>query len=1060
MRALIRFTLQREVLVNLVFIIFMVMGAFSLTEIPVDRFPNFSMGKVYVETVYPGAAPEEVEALITDKIEEALDNLPDVEFIRSASYRQRSTVVVKFIDDSDYEAGYRELRFRVLGILDELPEGVDPPRFNHIDVNDWLPVLSLNLMGARSNRALTLMAKEMKIPLRQVPGVKEVMLRGEQVSEFHVRLDPDKLTRHGVTFDQVARALSLAGISVPAGDFSGEAGEFVVQADERFRNRSQVVQAIVRTDADGSFVRVSDLITSAGLDYRDPFVLSSVNGDPCVTLQIIKTPAGNSLAIKEAVLAELERFKPMLEREKVKLVITRDTTVNINNAMTTLGSNLLLGVALVWLVIFYFTGWRNAVITTVGIPFSFLLTMLIMYLTGNSLNEITLFSFVLVSGIIVDDAVVVVENIYRHVQEGDDLTRAIVEGTSEVALPVVAATATTVAAFLPMLVMTGSTGEFFALVPKAVAFAILASLFECLVILPSHFRDWGPKKGAGHFDAAAEDFRGENLVMRLVRRVSLAVLGWTMRHRAVSLLLLLATFISAVGVAVVSFTGRLPLIQVKFFPDDYSLYYVLVDGPSGMGLERTGGIIKRIERFVMADGPGMAVSAKGYAGFYPSEDYEPVFGYHLGHVAVTLPPRTERHLADYPDNEPQAHLDRMYQRLQQFAVNGVRIRVRPEKDGPPAGKDLNLRVVGPNPTAVDGLSREMWSYLKSDERLKDGLTSLTDSRGRPDRVVRFKVRAERAAEFGVDPAAVVRLAAAVMNGRYVGKYRLADEEVDLKLRLDPALVKEPGDALLVPLVEHPSGPLRLGDLTQSLVYMDPGQLDRYQGERAVTISANIRAASGLALPEVAARIDARYAQVAGRFPGATIAFGGEYESTRKSFTSLAYAFIIALGIMYLILATQFSSYSQPLIILSTVAFSLIGVIYGKLFTQSLFTINSFVATVGLAGVVVNDALVLIDFINKRYATGLSRAEAVRQAVHIRLRPILLTTVTTTLGLLPMAIGIPYYSVIWGTMAATFVTGLCTATFLTIVLVPVQWDIIAGWSERRRKRKAESEKADA
>ncbi len=1054
MHKLIQFVLNRTVLVNLVFIIFMVVGAFSLLSIPVDRYPNVSMGKVYIETFFPGASPEEVEALVTNEIEEALDDLDDVEFIRSSSYRQRSSVVVKFLDDVDYKKGFDELRFKVLAILDELPPEVDPPRFNYLDVDDWMPVVAVNLEGDRSNRALSLMAKEMKIALRQIPGVKEVELQGEQVNEFHVLLDPKKLIARGITFDQAAQALKGANVVIPAGDFTTPAGEFVIQADERFRNRAQVMNTIVRTDADGSFVRIADLTTDAFLAYRDPVILSSVNGKDCVTLQVLKAKSGNALDIAEEVNRVLERFKPKIDKEGVNLVLTRDSTVFINDAMRTLGSNMLLGIILVWLVIWYFMGMRNAVITTLGIPFSFLFTMIFMWLTGNSLNEITLFSFVLVSGIIVDDAIVVVENIYRHVQQDEPLTQAIVEGTSEVALPVLAATATTVAAFLPMLIMTGSTGEFFALVPKAVTFAIAASLVECIFILPLHYRDYGPKKGMTHFDAEKEDFSGENRVMIYIRRFALASMEWCQRHKWLSLGALTGAFFLALFIAVASFTGQIPFIKVKFFPDEYELFYVMVESPVGTPIEKTNLLLKEIESFVMADGPGMADSALGYAGFYPSEDYEPIFGFNVGHVAVTLPARGNREFTSNSSNDPQQHLDYMRTRImERFAKNGVRIKMRPELGGPPAGKDLNIRVVGPNPDSVQQLSQVVWDYLHKDKDFVKGLVDLDDGQGMPNRVLKFNVMTERAAEYGATPSQVVELSSAVMGGRYVGKYRLVDEEVDLKLKIDPAVLREPSAALTVPLLEHFSGPVRLGDLAQINIFTDSGQLDRFQGNRAMTITGNLKEGSNLSLPAVVEQVNRFYRQVADSYPGATLAFAGEFETTRKSFTSLGYAFIVAVMIMYLILATQFSSYTNPIIILSTVMFAIIGVIFGKALTQSLFTVNSFIATVGLTGVVVNDALVLMDFLNKRYRVTGDRKEAIRQAVQIRLRPILLTTLTTTLGLLPMALGIPYYSLVWGTMASTFVTGLCTATFLTIMLVPVQWELLGRFSDWWEQRKA-------
>ncbi|MBU4563743.1 MAG: efflux RND transporter permease subunit [Desulfarculus sp.] len=1052
MKSLIRFTLTETVLVNLLFIILMVAGAFALLSMPVERYPNVRLGKVFINTIYPGASPQEVEALVTREIEDALDDLQNVEFVRSSSYRQRSSVVVKFIDDTDYQRGYDDLRFKVLGILDELPPEVDPPVFNDLDVNDWLPAVSVNLVGDRSNRALTLMAKQMKIALRQIPGVKEVKLQGELTREFHVMLDPAKLSRHGVTFNQAATALGNAGISIPAGDFTTPGGEFVIKADERYRSRTQVLATIVRTDADGSFVRLGDLASEARLDYRDAYVLSSVNGQDCVNLAVIKTRDGNALSIVDEVRKVVKTFEPIMAREGVGLVLTQDSTVKIDDAMTTMGRNLMVGVLLVCAVIAYFMGFRNALITTVGIPFSFLLTMFFMWVTGNSLNEITLFCFVLVSGIIVDDAIVVVENIYRHYQEGEPMDQAVINGTSEVFWPVISATSTTVAAFMPMLIMTGSTGEFFALIPKAVSFALAASVVECLFILPLHFRDWGPKKVKARIDESSLDFSGEGWVMGRIRAGVMRMLGWGMKHRWLTLCLVGGLFLSALAIAGISASGAAQLIKVKFFPDDYSLYYVQVEAPITAPIEETNRIIKRISKKIMDQGPGMARSAAGLAGFYLTEDYEPVFGSNLGHIAVTLPAKDDRRFAENVNNDPMRHLPWVREQLREMETGGVRLTVRPEKDSPPAGKDINVRVVGSNPKAVAALSREVKRLLSSDPQLKASVMDVADNLGQPSRVFRYRVVPERAAEYGATPAQVVALAASVLNGRYVGKYRLVDEDVDLKVKMDPSYVTTPEQALSIPLLEHPSGPVRLGDLTQAKVYQERGQLNRFQGQRAITITGNLSPGAPLSTPAVVENLRRRYRAIASDYPGATLAFAGEFESTRRSFQSLIYAFGIALLIIYVILATQFKSYLQPVIILSAVSFALIGVIYGKFLTQTLFTVNSFIATVGVAGVVVNDALVLIDFLNRRLRSGLERRQALLQAVNIRLRPILLTTVTTTLGLLPMAVGFPEYSLVWGTMASTFVTGLCTATFLTLVVVPVMWDLLEGWMARRKQRK--------
>jgi HAE1 family hydrophobic/amphiphilic exporter-1 len=1055
MKPFFRYVLRQTVLVNLLFALAMAVGLFSLFDLPVERYPDVQMGKVQIHTVLPGASPEEVESLITDEIEEALDDLESVEFIRSTSYRERSMIMVKFIDDTDYDKLYEELRLKVLSIMNELPNGIDPPRFTEIRVSEWLPVASVNLIGDRTNRALSLMAEEMKLHLRQIPGVKEVQLNGEYIREFHVYLNPRLLDKYGVTFDQVARALSEANISLPAGHYTDAGGEFVIVVDERYRSRQQIAETIIRRDSDGSFLTVGNVLSSARMSYRDPYVITSVNGKDCVTLRVIKTEDGNALDIMPMLEEIVARFQPLLEKEEVDAVLTQDQRVYIDDSISTLGMNLLVGICLVSVLIFFFMGLRNAILTMVGIPFSFLVTMIIMWLLDSSLNEITLFSFVLVSGIIVDDAIVVVENIYRHLQEGEPLEEAVINGVSEVAAPVIAATSTTVAAFLPMLIMSGSTGEFFAQIPIAVAAAIVASLFECLIILPSHFIDWPGWRSAEKEAVKPKPASKERWVMSLLLKGTNKLVDFSFRHRFKSLGLVVVAFVASIFILAVSISGKIPLIKIKFFPDEYTYYYIELEGPVATPIETTNRKLKEITEFILPGRPGQLRSATGMAGFYVNEDYQPVYGSNLGYVYVEMPRKEEQHFPENHKNDPIVHLDKVRKQLARFEQDGWSVRVRPEKSGPPTGKDINVRVVGPDPVMIKDLAQDVYGFLNNNDKIAPYLIDLSDNLGRSNRVYRFRVDKERAAEYGLTPLAVSRLAASVLDGRLVGDFRTHDEDVDLKLKIDKKYLDAPEAALSIPILQHPSGPLRLGDLTTTESYIEPNKLDRYQTNRAITLTANIRPGAPTSTPAVVNAIGAYYQAIKGKYPGAEISFSGEFESTRRSYTSLAYAFFVALLIMYVIMATQFRSYLQPLIILSAVVFSLIGVVFGKFVTQGIFTVNSFIAVVGVTGVVVNDALVLIDFINKSYRSGMSRREAITRGIRIRLRPILLTTLTTSMGLAPMALGIPSYSVVWGSMASTFVTGLCTATFLTLFIVPIEWDLLMGlqlrWETWRQGR---------
>lgn len=1054
MRAFFRAVLAQSVLTNLLFIICIVVGLFALFSLPVERYPNVQMGKVMITTVYPGASPQDIESLVTTKIEDALDDLAYVEFVQSTSYRDRSVVVVKFIDDTDYDELFVELRLKVLGQMNELPRGIDPPSFTMIDVNEWLPVVTVNLVGERSNRALALMADEMKLQLRRIPGVKEVEVQGEYTRELHVELSQSLMAAYGVTIDDVTRALEGANISVPAGNFENSSGEFMVLVDEKFRSRSDVARAVIRRDGDGSFLTVGQVVTDIRPDYREPAVISSVNGRDAVQINLKKTPEGSALAIMPEVLKVVEHFRPALEKDGVEVLLSRDQRDQIGESISTLGSNLLVGIVLVFGVIYLFMGLRNATLTVVGIPFSFLLTMVFMWVGGWSLNEITLFSFVLVSGIIVDDAIVVIENIYRHLQEGKPIREAIVLGASEVSLPVVAATATTVAAFLPMLMMTGSTGEFFAQIPVAISAALIASLFECLITLPPHFLDWPGRSRAVHAARHEHTAQNERRIMRIMRAGAARVVGFTMRHRFKSLAIVGGTFLLALFILGVSVSGVMPLMRIKFFPDEYFNYFVDVQGPATASTQQRSERLKAISVKLLEGGPGQIRTATATAGMMMNEDYEAEFGSNMGNVIVELPLGEDQRFPENPDNSPVAHLEYIRRYLAPFAEDGWVIRVRPEPGGPPTGKSINVRVVGPNPASVAALAEEMKRFLRSREDIFPHLLDFGDNLGRPARVVRFRPDPERCAEYGLTPAQVATFAATILDGRFVGEYRTADDDVDIRLKISSRFLDRPEQALEQIVVQHPAGPVRLGDVAALETYTEPYKLGRYQDNRAVAISANLREGAPTSVPAIIRAVREHYAGIKFDYPGAELSYAGEFETTQRSYTSLLSAFLVALLIIYLILATQFQSYTQPALIMTTIVFSLTGVILGKFVTQGIFTVNSFIATIGVSGVAVNDAIVLIDFLNRLHGEGLSRREAILEAIRVRLRPILLTTLTTVLGLLPMAVGFPTYSLVWGSMASTFVTGLCTATLLTLFIVPILWDMLHGfhdWIARRFPR---------
>ncbi|MFH1886619.1 MAG: efflux RND transporter permease subunit [Pseudomonadota bacterium] len=1057
MKSVVRYTLRQTVLVNVVFVILVVSGVASLMSSPMENLPLVDMGLVFVRTNYYGASAEDVEKLVTAEIEDALSDMDSIEYIESSSYRSYSSIKVKFLDDTDYTSLYNELRFRVLNVKNQLPRGAEEPTFLYLTTHEWMPIIVAHVAGDVPQTTLRLLTEELQARILTVPDLRSAEIRGEFDREFHVSLDPEKLRRHGVTFGQAARAVGSANTKIPTGKFEAQGTEFMLDAGKKLTSQAEVLDIVVRRDGDGNFVRVRDLVTSARLSFRDPFRIYSVNGQDALHLWVIKEKTGNALDIVRGIKEIGEEFTAQHAKDGVSVVFSNDSTIEIQDSLSTLGGNLIMGMILVTAVLWMTLGFRNAMLTGIGIPFSFMCTFLLMKITGMSLNTICLFSFVLVTGIIVDDAVIIVENCYRHRQMGKTPRGAVIDGTSEVMLPVFASALTTIVAFLPMLIMTGSTGEFFSYVPKTVAFALAASILEALIILPVHILDWGPKKIPKNLVVEGEDpyHHLREGVFAFLWAIYRRIVVWLLDHKAVAFIGAFLLFLTAVIPLMLSLSGKVPLLQYKFFPSNYFRYHIPVTMPLETSLTRTDEVVRDLSRFIMAQGPEQSQATVGSAGFYEQEDYQIRSGNYFGQVVVTLPPEADRNFPDNPGNDPMVFLNQMREKLAAYVETNYpgedrpRFRVFSEETGPPSGKAVTIRVTATTLTGALAASDFLERRMAETPDLGD-LFDIEDDRPDYQKTAVYTVRQEAASEYGMDPGQVTGLLAGALSGYPAGTFRTPDEEVSLMVRASRSLDRAnargaglalPADVLSLPVVEHSASPIYLKDLVDIAYVSEATVRARYEGKPTVTITADIKENSKLSAARAQYLISGIFEKEQDMFPGVSLSWAGEFEATSKSFSSLKIAFLIAILAIYMVLASQFNDYWQPLIIISAVPFALIGVVLGLIVTRTIFTVGSFMAIVGLSGVAVNNSLLLIDFMNTRLRSGRPMREAIMESCAARMRPVLITTITTILGLLPMAIGIPSKSISWAPMAVAFVSGLFTSTLLTLLMVPVEYELL-------------------
>ncbi|MDA3961483.1 MAG: efflux RND transporter permease subunit, partial [Planctomycetota bacterium] len=950
MKGLITFGLNRPVMMNLLFIGLVIYGAFvAVPGIPIDRYPNFAFGEAQIITNWPGAPAEDVERLVTERIEDSLRGMKHIDFISSRSMAGLSEIQVKFEDDTDYDALYDDMRMRILSAQNRLPtvngEALSPT-MDKIQTDSWLPVVQVALRAEHPehpvpNRQLVLAAKELRTELETLPGVKRIKLMGDDQEQFVVDLDGDKLIRQGVTLVDVQAALSASGHNLPAGLLDTAVGEQAIRVDGIYRTRNDILSVVVRSEGDGQSITVADLIdpTTTGERRIEGAMRLSSGGEPAVLVQVLKNESANASTVRDMVADRLDKWQHANSNLGIVGDINLDSTIKIANSLTVLNWSLGQGVILVALVLLVFLTWRTAVLTAKGIVVSFLGTIIVFYITGYSLNELTLLGFVLVVGIVVDDAIVVLENIQRHREEGKPLREAVVDGTNEVFMPVVSATLTTCASFLPLLLMTGTVGDFFSLIPKAVVAALVISLVECLLVLPLHVEEaerfLGRETVRVHSHGRTDGLDTEAYTSRpgiagWFARVYDRRLRWNLRHPVMALGIVAALFIGSLAILAQSVMApqlKMPaLLKLEFFPDDTSMANVWVTMPSGTPLRETEATVQAISRDLLERGPDHVATALAFAGFSVDTSYKPQWSRQYGFLQVELPPIAERAFDD-----PRAFIALLNTELKQrFGVNGIEVKVDAQRDGPPTGQDVTVRVSGLDSDQVLRLADDVRDHIQARAGPDGDLAGIVNLRHDFDRfhsAVTFEPDRDELAALHLQERDVQAFLAGAFDGVYVGDYRRIDEDIPVRVRLARGDIQDSTDILDVPLIDRGDGTLlRFADMGTFATRIEPALLTRRDYARVINVTADFAPDAALNAFAVNAMIDEWYQEHRQKYPGASIAFGGEAEDTGKSYRSLLVAMGVSIFLIYLCLAVQFNSYLQPVIIMSNIIFSFTGVV--------------------------------------------------------------------------------------------------------------------------------------
>lgn len=1067
--SLARFSLRQAVLMNLLFVVLILIGGLVVHVMPVDVYPDVDLDEATIDTFWPGASAEDVERLITGRIETEIADIRGVSRTLSDSKPDLSLIRVKFhehLSPTELDAAFRQLRAAVDRVTG-LPSDARKPLITRISLAEIFPLLWVVTedTGGAGEDMLHEIVLRLKPILREIPGVAKVDDKLIRDRELRILVDHDRLREFDLTLDEVATVLRQYNRNVPSGTLPHDRGEYSVRAVGEAMNPEQLGGIAVKKHANGSHVYLRD-IARIERDFARKTFFARLNANDCKALAIAKTDAADSRVVSNLVREVVAKFSGNLP-PGTHVSVCLDASNIIRSRVRILMTNLVSGIGLVFISLWVVMGLRNSILAIIGIPFSFLCALIFMHLIGVTINAVSLFAMVLCSGMIVDDAIVVLENIYRHIEMGkakersgggeQPLWTAIVDGTNEVMWPVISSSATTVVAFLPMLFMGGIMGKFFSIIPKTVAVVLLASLFECLLMIPVHYLTFGPRTRVRSAWSRLSGKAG------LEGGPSRSVVGWLMaaydrllvgilRHRYLAPLPLLA-----LGYATYCFASWL---RVDLFPSDYQLVVVDLKAWDDASLDQTGRVVKPIEQIVLSMGPEYVESMLTAVGLIATDDNAALWRNNLAQLQIQLGGGDD--VAADPDVVTNRLRQEIGRYVEQHPEAGIRsFKVWAPQDGPPIGKPVAIRIE----CADLSLAKRLAGQFKQRLAEFEGTFGVVDNLDFGLKQINLRLKEDIASAHGLLQPSLSSALRTANDGVVVSTFKdtRSGEDQDVRMMLDAKYRRKLTDLLDIE-IRSPHGYLvRLGRICDLDMSQGYASIPHVNGKRVVTVTAEVDTQKTSAT-RVNAAIEDAFEPILAGFPNVRVTYGGEYHETVASFGSLQRAYLIALVVIYMLLATQFRSYIQPLVIIVTVPFSCVGVVGGLLLNDYPFTIMTFIAMVGLTGVVVNDSIVLLDFVNRQLATGKGVAEALRTACALRVRPVLLTTLTTVLGLLPLAMGWGGTSKIWSPFASSFAWGLTLSTVLTLVIVPAIYhighDLVTFVQRRKGSHARDTEPASA
>ncbi len=1022
--------IRRPVFTAMMMLGLMVLGIFAFRGLAIDEFPEVEIPFITVQTTYPGASAETIEREVTRRMEEAFNPVQGVDNIISNSLEGVSLVMIEFDLDRDVDAAAQDIRAKIEAIRRNLPDDIDPPVVQKFDPAA-MPIISLALSSTTSSieDLTTLASEDIRRKLESAGGVGEVRIAGGLEREIRIELHPDRMQAMGIGVSEVMGSLARQNMDIPAGRLEGESREQLVRVTGRITDPAQFGDVII-TNRNGRPLRVRDIATvREGTSEERSIAL--YDGRRSVSLDLLKVSGANTVAVADGVHKAMEEIRPLLPGG-IQLDVVRDNSVYIRKSVDDVIHELVLGAILTIIIVMLFLNdWKATAITSLALPVSVISSFILMGALGFTLNVISLMALSLSIGILIDDAIVVIENIVRHREMGKDHFRAADIGTREIVLAVLATTLSIVAVFVPVAFMKGIIGRFFYQFGMTVAWAVLVSLFVSFTLTPMLSAWWGVNP---HSPEHAE--KG-NFITRTIGRFNRwfdrqaakyrGVITWALNHRKTTMAAAFMSFVAAIMLMGAVGGGFMPT-------SDNSEFVVQLETPEGSSLGYTRGKLDQIlDRLDQIDGVAYTYATVG-AGLTGTVTN--------GEIYVKLSPAADR------DRSQQQLMSDARASLMQ--IPGVRTSVLEGGGLGGAQAPLQIELRGPDVFELRRLASEVTAAVSE----IPGIVDLNSSLGELQPEYRIEINREMANEVGLDVGTVAQTVRPIMAGQVATRWEdPSGEERDVVVQVAAsgrATLDQIGAIPIATMNRRLDGQavtVPLGSVAKITEGGAPAQIDRKNLERIATVAGNV--ADGLSIAEASTAITARVEALT--LPeGYSIRLGGETEELAETAGYVVESIVLAIVLIFLILASQFESLSQPFAIMLSLPLSLVGVVLALLMTGDTMNMMSMIGVIMLMGLVTKNAILLVDKTNELRTAGMERFDALVEAGSVRLRPIMMTTLAMIAGMFPIALALGEGGGFRAPMARAVIGGLITSTMLTLIVVPVAYSYFDSMGARMKR----------